>query len=74
MIGLIGLMKKLKAIVHNGLAMKSSGFKHQNLRIRTKLNRIINLTVSNKAAIFYSLCYKPFLIKLLWNVQNVKRF
>ena len=46
---------------HNGLAMKSSGFETPNYRMRTKLNRITNLTVSTETAIFYSRCYLPFL-------------
>ena len=48
---------------HNDLAMKSSGLEVQKYRMRTKLNRIINLTVSTATAIFYSRCYAPLIFK-----------
>lgn len=46
------LQKRNRSINHNGLAMKSSGIETFNYQMRTKLNRIINLTVSTATAIF----------------------
>ena len=55
------LYKKLSAHgvvrrLYNGLAMKSSGIETPNNRMRTTLNRIINLAPSTDPAIFYSRC------------------
>ena len=45
----------------NGGAMKSSGFKSTDLSNEMNLINSINLTDSTTPAIFYSMCYAPFL-------------